>query len=77
MGCGLMLNAIGATLLLICHFPWALPSGDPPSLLTAEGSVFWHWANGVGSGLGLVLTLAGIYLQYRASRARPSVMETP
>jgi hypothetical protein len=69
--CGLLLNGVGATLLLICHFPFMLPSGDAfvgdPDVPWSE---FWHWANAVGSVAGFAFTVAGICLQLWAI-ARP------
>jgi hypothetical protein len=64
---GLLLNGLGAALLLICHFPFMLPSGDAsvgdPGVHWPE---FWHWTNAVGSVAGIAFTVAGICLQLRA-----------
>ena len=66
---GLLLNALGGVLLLVCHFPFTLPSGYPQSITDAfygPWAHFWQWANLVGSVAGAALTVWGIYLQYRA-----------
>lgn len=70
--CGLLLNAAGGLLLLICHFPFALPSGDPPSITGdfAPWAEVWHWTNLVGSIAGALATVGGIILQYRAIAGR-------
>ena len=65
-GIGLLLNAVGGVLLLICHFPLSLPSGDAAAI-TDEASpwaFFWGMVYTVGSFTGLVLTILGIYLQW-------------
>jgi hypothetical protein len=65
---GLLLNGVGGVLLLICHFPFSLPSGDPASI-TAESAhwgEFWKWANAIGSVAGLVLVVLGIAWQTMA-----------
>jgi hypothetical protein len=66
---GLLMNAIGGVLLLVCHFPFSLPSGE--SALLAESvpwDEFWKWANAIGSVIGLALTVVGIGFQYSAVR---------
>lgn len=65
---GLLLNGFGGVLLLICHFPFALPSGESLTLLTSlpTHAEFWQWINSVGSVAGAWATITGIYLQYRA-----------
>jgi hypothetical protein len=67
--CGLLLNAVGGVLLLVCHFRFTLPSGDPQVFVddyTYPWAGFWRWTNTAGSVAGAFLTGWGIYLQYRA-----------
>jgi hypothetical protein len=70
---GLLLNAVGGVLLLICRFPFTLPSGDPPYIADPDvhWPEFWHWTNAIGSVAGFLLTVTGIYLQLRAISRSP------